>query len=65
VPSIAELAERLNSLIVVGESLPTDFMLSQSRGKPVNLDGSARDMVRPELRTQLLRWKGWHAFRRG
>jgi integrase len=33
--------------------------------KPLNMDNLVRRVIRPVLETARLKWKGWHAFRRG
>ena len=37
----------------------------ERRGTPLNLANLARRVILPVLREKGMRWKGWHAFRRG
>jgi integrase len=37
----------------------------ERRGTPLNLANLARRVIIPALATKEIRWKGWHAFRRG
>ena len=41
------------------------YILQSPRGKPLNLDALAKDVIRPAFEAAKLPWYGWHAFRRG
>src|SRR5271165_4620929 len=65
VPVIAQLAERLNLHRLLSGNPVSGLMFPSLEGRPINLDALARDVIRPALESQGLRWYGWHAFRRG
>lgn len=41
------------------------LVFANAKGKPMNLDALARDVIQPRLEKSGLDWHGWHAFRRG
>jgi integrase len=65
VPVIAQLAERLSLHRLLSGNPGAGLMFPSPEGKPINLDALARDVIRPALEGQGVRWYGWHAFRRG
>jgi integrase len=70
VPVIAQLAERLNrhreTQAVDHEGLMFHAITgSYDRKRPIDLDALARDVIKPILERNRLKWHGWHAFRRG
>jgi|SRR6516225_670705 len=65
VPVIAQLAERLNLHWALSANPASGLMFPTPKGRPINLDALATDVIRPTLNAQGLQWYGWHAFRRG
>jgi integrase len=65
VPVIAQLAERLKMHRAVSGNPGNGLMFVSPIGLPINMDALARDVISPALTKAELRWRGWHAFRRG
>jgi integrase/recombinase XerD len=63
VPVIPTLRKRLDALVRADKRM---FPLFPSAvGTPVDLGNVANRIIKPMLEAHGLRWKGWHAFRRG
>jgi len=65
VPVIRRLSEMLELHCELSGSPANGLIFPSPRGKPVNMDALARDVIVPALRRAGLQWHGWHAFRRG
>ena len=63
VPCIAPLRKRLDVLVRTEKRMFPLFRTSV--GTPVDLANVANRIIKPMLEAHGLRWKGWHAFRRG
>lgn len=63
VPCIAPLRQRLDAL--VREDKKMFPLFRTSLGTPVDLANVANRVIKPMLEAHGMRWKGWHAFRRG
>jgi integrase len=62
VPVIARLKARLDVLANGDKMRP---MFCSSVGTPIDMANVANRVIKPMLEAHRLRWKGWHAFRRG
>ena len=65
VPVIAQLARLLDSHRCSSGNPANGLMFVSPVGKPVNLDALAADIIVPLVTQAGVRWRGWHAFRRG
>ncbi len=65
VPVIAQLARLLDSHRCLSGNPANGLMFVSPVGKPVNLDALAADFIVPLVTKAGVRWRGWHAFRRG
>jgi integrase len=65
VPVIAQLARLLDSHRCSSGNPASGLMFVSPVGKPVNLDALAADIIVPLVTKAGVRWRGWHAFRRG
>src|SRR5260370_21806502 len=65
VPVIAQLARLLDSHRCLSGNPANGLMFVSPVGKPVNLDALAADVIVPLVTKAGVRWRGWHAFRRG
>jgi integrase len=64
IPVIAPLKAQLGRHRARCGNPQRGFIFSNERGKPMNLESLAIDVVRPALKRAKLPWYGWHAFRR-
>lgn len=65
VPIAPELARRLRMYRELSGNPVEGYLFAGRTGKPLNLDNLASRVIRPFLEKQGMKWKGWHAFRRG
>jgi integrase len=65
VPVIAQLARLLDSHRCSSGNPANGLMFVSPVGKPVNLDALAANIIVPLVTKAGVRWRGWHAFRRG
>jgi hypothetical protein len=65
IPVIAQLAQRLDRHRGLSGSPKSGLMFPNPVRKPLNLDALARDVIVPRLSEAVIKWQGWHAFRRG
>jgi len=65
IPVIAQLKLRLDQHWERCGKPANGFIFSNELGDPMNLEALAVDVVRPALEKNNLKWRGWHAFRRG
>ena len=63
VPVIGHLADELNTYIA--QNKPKRFLLETSSGRPTDLDNLARGTIAPALSGTGVKFRGWHAARRG
>ena len=64
VPVIAPLAELLARLLAESDSQSL-WIFAAGNGNPLHLDNLTRRVICPVLKLAGIRWRGWHAFRRG
>lgn len=65
VPTIRELARRLDAHRRLSGNPANGLMFPGPVGKPINLDALASEVVVPLVTKAGVQWHGWHAFRRG
>jgi integrase len=65
IPVIAQLAQRLDYHRSVSGNPPNGLIFHSSAGKPINLDALTAKVIVPVLAKAAVKWRGWHAFRRG
>jgi integrase len=63
VPIISGLADELNAYIA--QNKPKCYLLETSSGRPTDLDNLAREVIAPALSGTGVKFRGWHAARRG
>jgi integrase len=65
VPVIPQLAEYLDGHRMASGNPGTGPIFRNGLGKPLSLDWLYWDHMRDELKKAGVKWRGWHAFRRG
>ena len=65
VPVVAQLAQRLDLHRSLSGNPANGLMFPSAVGKPINLDALAAETIVPLVTNAGVRWRGWHAFRRG
>jgi integrase len=59
------LARRLDLHRCLSGNPANGLMFPSAVGRPINLDALAADVIVPLVARVGVRWRGWHAFRRG
>ena len=65
VPVISPLAKLLDRHRQAQGNPQTGFVFRTRNGTALNLSNLARRHIRPKLEEEGIKWRGWHAFRRG
>jgi integrase len=65
VPVVRQLADALEAHRLRMGPLAVGPIFQAGNGNPLNLDNLVRRVICPALAGSVVRWHGWHAFRRG
>jgi integrase len=65
IPVIAPLAAKLDAHIATVKPRTTGLLFPNGANKPLDLQRTVAEVIRPALKDSGVEWHGWHALRRG
>jgi integrase len=64
--SVPVIPQLMGALTAHGQrDLRREYIFAAANGAPLNLDNLVTRVIRPALKNSEIKWRGWHAFRRG